>query len=80
MAFAVRYPLPHPFPNGRVWAAVKYGKLVNMVYMVYMAVPDGIHFNDHRQKSRAALADLGKVLTGEVRDGFFVPRVEEFAS
>lgn len=67
--------LPYPFPNGAVWAAIKRGAVVNMVYMTQ---PDGekVSYGVFRQRSRAALAKEGVVWSGRVRGGCFVPEFE----
>lgn len=68
------FPLPFPFPDGKVWAAIRAGVVMNMVYMDH--VPDDLEFHSYRQLSRAALAKEGEVWTGEVRGGRFVPKFE----
>lgn len=73
MKSACSYPLPLPFPPGKVWAAIRGGVVMNMVYMT---VPEGVSFNLHRQRSRATLAKDGVVWTGEVCGGCFVPSAE----
>lgn len=73
MAFADSYPLPCQFPRGRVWAAVKYGEVQ---HMAYMEAPEGVEFHQYRQRTRGMLAEHGRVLTGEVRNGRFFPRLE----
>lgn len=69
------YPLPRPFPPGKVWAAIKSGVVVNMVYMTQ---PDGekVSYGVFRQRSRAELAKRGEVWSGTVRAGRFVPNFE----
>jgi hypothetical protein len=66
------YALPYPFPDGPVWAAVKHGVVMNMVYMNECA--DIANFSAFRYCSRGELAKQGKVLTGQVSGGHFVPR------
>ncbi|OIR10989.1 hypothetical protein GALL_71600 [mine drainage metagenome] len=68
------YPLPYPFPDGRVWAAIRNGIVVNMVYMDHL--PDDMEFQAYRQQSRGALAKEGEVWTGAVKTGRFVPQFE----
>lgn len=67
--------LPHPFPDGAVWAAIKSGAVVNMVYMTQ---PDGekVSYGVFRQRARAELAKQGEVWSGAVRAGRFVPDFE----
>lgn len=67
---AQSYALPCPFPPGKVWAAIRGGVVMNMVYMT---LPEGLSFTLHRNRSRAALAKDGVVWTGEVVKGRFVP-------
>lgn len=67
------YPLPYLFPSGKAWAAIKGGVVVNMVYM---ALPDGVSFSLHRQRSRGALAKQGVVWTGEVINNRFITSAE----
>jgi hypothetical protein len=67
------YPLPHPFPSGKVWAAIRDGVVTNMVYM---QAPDGLSYTVHRQRSRAALAKDGIVWSGKIEGGCFVPKFE----
>lgn len=68
------YALPYPFPDGVVWAALKHGVVMNMVYM---SSYDGeVSFGLFRQRSRADLAKHGEVWSGAVRDGRFVPDFE----
>lgn len=61
-----------PFPDGRVWAAVRSGKVVSMVYM--HPVPVGVTFEVFRDRSRSDLSRHGAVWTGEVRFGEFFPK------
>lgn len=68
------FPLPYPFPDGRVWAAIRGGVVMNMVYMD--SLPDDLEFPAFRQQSRAALAKDGAVWTGAVKAGRFVPQFE----
>ncbi len=68
------YALPHPFPDGRVWAAIKDGQVVNMAYMD--RGPAGLPFHVYRQRTRATLAKDGVVWTGRVRAGKFIPDFE----
>ena len=68
------YPLPYSFPDGRAWAAIRDGVVMNMVYMDHL--PDDLEFSAYRQQSRAALAKEGVVWTGEVKAGRFVPQFE----
>jgi hypothetical protein len=65
------YALPYPFPDGAVWAAIRHGVVMNMVYMNSHDV--SVSFGLFRQRSRAALAKEGEVWTGAVRGGCFVP-------
>lgn len=69
------YQLPpeYPFPPGLVWAAIKNGRVVNMAYMQAL---EGVSYGLYRQQMRGALAKDGTVMSGEVRGGCFVPRVE----
>ncbi len=64
--------LPYLFPDGAVWAALRYGAVVNMVYMTQ---PDGekVSYGVFRQRARAELAKQGEVWSGAVRAGRFVP-------
>lgn len=65
------YALPYPFPDGPVWAAIKHGVVMNMVYM---SNNDGsVPFGVFRQRSRGALAKEGEVWSGAVRGGRFWP-------
>lgn len=68
------YALPHPFPGGAVWAAIKSGEVVNMVYM--SSNDDSVPYSVFRQRSRAALAKEGVVWSGRVKGGCFVPEFE----
>ena len=68
------FPLPYPFPDGRVWAAIRAGVVMNMVYMYHL--PDDLEFSVFRQQSRATLAKEGAVWAGEVRGAKFVPGYE----
>lgn len=68
------FALPYPFPPGKVWAAIKGGVVMNMVYMTMQ--PADMSFQSFRQRSRADLAREGAVWTGEVKDGRFVPQFE----
>lgn len=61
-----------PFPDGKVWAAVHSGKVVDMVYM--KPVPVGVPFERFRDRSRANLSRRGAVWTGEMRNGQFCPK------
>ena len=74
-ATRLSYALPHPFPGGAVWAAIKSGAVVNMVYMTQ---PDGekVSYGVFRQRARAELAKQGEVWSGAVRAGRFVPDFE----
>ena len=69
------YPLPLPFPDGKVWAAIHRGVVVNMEYM---KLPDdfGGSFAAFRQVTRARLSREGAVWSGEVRDRRFFPVFE----
>jgi hypothetical protein len=69
------YALPLPFPDGAVWAAIKHGVVVNMVYM---DDPSGseVPFGVFRQRSRGKLAKEGEVWSGRVRAGRFEPKFE----
>lgn len=49
------YPLPLEFPSGSVWAAIRDGVVVNMIYMAQPA-RDTVPYGLFRQRSRAALA------------------------
>jgi hypothetical protein len=65
----VSFPLPYDFPEGKAWAAIRQGVVMNMIYM---QVPDGISFPVHRNRSRASLAKDGEVWTGSIiRNRFF---------
>lgn len=68
------YALPYPFPPGKVWAAIKGGVVMNMVYMSMQ--PADMSFQSFRQRSRADLAREGEVWTGDVKDGRFIPQFE----
>jgi hypothetical protein len=68
------FPLPYPFPDGRVWAAIRAGVVMNMVYMDHL--PDDLEFSVFRQQSRATLAKEGEVWSGEVSGGRFVSKYE----
>ncbi len=68
------YALPYPFPPGRVWAAIRDGVVMNMVYMA--PIPEGMEFEAFRQQSRRELAREGVVWSGEVSGGRFVPKFE----
>lgn len=68
------YALPHPFPDGAVWAAIKGGVVINMVYM--SGHDDSVPFGVFRQRSRGDLAKHGEVWSGAVRAGRFVPDFE----
>lgn len=70
---AESYSLPLPFPNGRAWAAIRDGAVVNMAYM---EVPPGELFHKYRQRTRGELARQGRVVTGEVVNGVFLARDE----
>ncbi|HQS59747.1 MAG: hypothetical protein B7Y56_03110 [Gallionellales bacterium 35-53-114] len=67
------YPLPHPFPSGKVWAAIRDDVVTNMIYM---ELPEGMSYTVHRQRSRATLARNGVVWSGRVENHCFVPRFE----
>lgn len=69
------YALPHHFPGGAAWAAIKSGAVVNMAYMTQ---PDGekVSYGVFRQRARAELAKQGEVWSGAVRAGRFVPDFE----
>lgn len=69
---AQSFPLPFPFPDGKAWAAIKHGDVVDMVYMDRF--PSGMPFHSFRQVSRARLAKVGSVMTGEVVCRAFVAR------
>lgn len=68
------FPLPLPFPDGKVWAAIRQGRVVDMVYMDRF--PSDMPFHSFRQISRARLAKAGSVMTGEIVSREFVPRCE----
>lgn len=68
------YPLPHPFPPGKVWAAIRGGAVMNMVYMT--GSDGSVPFGVFRQRSRSVLAKDGEVWSGSVRAGCFVPDFE----
>ncbi len=70
---AQSYPLPLPFPPGKVWAAIRDGVVVNMIYM---ELPAGMSYTVHRQRSRATLARNGVVWSGRVEHQCFVPSFE----
>lgn len=69
------YALPpeYPFPDGLVWAAIRDGVVINMAYM---AAPDNIPYSVYRQRTRGELATFGRVLSGEIKGGRFVPRAD----
>jgi hypothetical protein len=67
------FPLPYDFPDGKAWAAIKCGAVVNMVYM---ALPEGLTFSQHRYISRGRLAREGEVWAGRVVNKCFVPDYE----
>lgn len=69
------YQLPYAFPDGRAWAAIRDGIVMNMIYM---KLPEGFgdSFDAFRQQSRAALAREGAVWAGEVKGGRFAPKYE----
>lgn len=69
---ALSYPLPHPFPPGNVWAAIKDGVVVNMIYMRQDKY-DEVPYTVFRQRSRASLAKQGVVWSGKVSGRCFVP-------
>lgn len=68
------FPLYFQFPQGKAWAAIRCGCVVDMAYM---DVPECVPFHVHRQRSRARLAAQGKVVTGEVVGREFVARADE---
>lgn len=68
------YALPYRFPEGAVWAAIRNGVVMNMVYMDRQ--PQDLDFHTFRQQSRAALAREGAVWAGKVLGGKFVPAYE----
>jgi hypothetical protein len=68
------YALPYRFPDGSVWAAIRNGVVMNMVYMDRR--PADLEFQAFRQQSRAALAREGVVWAGKVLGGKFVPAYE----
>lgn len=70
----ISYALPYPFPDGPVWAAIRHGVVMNMVYM--SSYDDSVPFGVFRQRSRAVLAKEGEVWSGAVRDSRFVPDFE----
>jgi hypothetical protein len=67
------YPLPRPFPPGKVWAAIRGSVVMNMVYMT---PPAGLSYTVHRQRSRGVLAKDGIVWSGRVDHQHFVPDFE----
>lgn len=68
------YALPFPFPDGAVWAAIRHGVVMNMVYM---SSYDGtVSFGLFRQRSRGDLAKEGEVWSGAVSNRRFVPMFE----
>lgn len=69
------YPLPHPFPPGLVWAAIRGGVVMNMIYMAQPS-GDDVPFGVFRQRSRSALAKEGIVWSGRVILGKFEPDYE----
>ena len=73
VASSESYPLPYDFPDGPAWAAIRGGVVMNMVYM---ALPHGVQFHVHRQRSRGMLAKDGEVWTGDVRARRFYPKFE----
>lgn len=75
MTASVSYELPYPFPPGKVWAAIRFGTVMDMIYMTLPADCD-VPFNVYRQRCRAALAKSGVVWSGQVSDGRFVPDFE----
>lgn len=68
------YALPYPFPNGAVWAAIRHGVVMDMVYM--SSYDNSVSFGVFRQRSRAKLAKEGEVWSGAVSKGRFVPMFE----
>lgn len=68
------YALPYPFPDGAVWAAIKHGVVMDMVYM--SSYDDTVPFGVFRQRSRANLAKVGEVWSGAVSERRFVPSFE----
>lgn len=70
-ATRLSYALPHLFPGGAVWAAIRHGVVINMVYM--SSCDGSVPFSVFRQRARAELAKEGEVWSGEVRGGRFVP-------
>lgn len=71
---AQSYALPCPFPDGAVWAAIKHGVVMNMVYM--SSYDGSVSFGVFRQRSRGDLAKQGEVWSGAVRARRFVPDFE----
>ena len=67
------FPLPYSFPEGKAWAAIRQGVVMNMIYM---EVPVGMTFTTHRNLSRAKLATEGEVWTGTVIRNRFFPSFE----
>lgn len=59
------YDLPYPFPDGRVWAAIRSGEVVNMAYMT---PPEGEHYGAFRKRERGRLARDGVVWSGSVEN------------
>jgi len=68
------YDLGYPFPDGKVWAAIRDRAVVNMIYMRHE--DKAISFNVFRERSRAALSREGAVWSGAIKDGRFVPEFE----
>lgn len=68
------YALPYPFPDGAVWAAIRRGVVMNLVYM---SSNDGsVSFGVFRQRVRRDLARQGEVWSGVVNAGRFFPSFE----
>jgi len=71
---AQSFPLPLPFPSGKVWAAIRHGEVADMVYMD--RCPPDVPFHSYRHLSRARLAKVGTVKAGEVVPGAFIARAD----
>jgi hypothetical protein len=59
------YELPYPFPPGKAWAAIRFGTVMNMVYMTQQP-GDLVPYGLFRHRARAALAMQGVVWSGTV--------------
>lgn len=59
------YELPYPFPPGKAWAAIRFGTVMNMIYMT-QPHGDTVPYGLFRQRARAVLAMQGVVWSGTV--------------